>query len=435
MSELQKTLRTTEERRESSKLVNTSSMIAASRATRQEKYGQWSSPDMVEKAVSTKIKRYGAEHPTKFVEARKATMRQRYGVDHALQIPGKAQEVSNSYDRSARAAVAKESWYKNSRPIYKEMLEYSWWEKNHGNKKSLQETCDEFNVGSSFFVKAAQIAGWEVVNNRGSSTIEKRFADAVEGLGLDVRRNSKRIIPPQEIDIFLPDFNIGIEVNGIYWHSEEIGLKGPFYHYDKMMRCVAQGIRLIQFWDFELVENFDLCLSMVKTAIGQNEKVYARECEISEISVDAARQFMSKNHIAGFRGGKHVGLSHGGSLVSVMTSGISHYARGTTEVKRFASLQGITVVGGFSKLLSKVPRPLISYSDNRYSRGGVYSKTGFVLTREGKGTPWYTKDCSSLHHRTAIIDKNRGEMTQREAARQAGWLTVWDAGQRTWRLE
>ena len=63
----------------------------------------------------------------------------------------------------------------------------------------------------------------------------------------------------QELDLFLPDYNLAIEVNGAYWHS----LKDEHYHINKLNRCESNGIRLLQFYDLEINFNLDWVKSII----------------------------------------------------------------------------------------------------------------------------------------------------------------------------
>ena len=394
--------------------------------------------------------------PPAHVEARKATMMERHGVEHALQIPGVAARAAASYDKKARAAeqgrtnsakygvhnpmmvpeiAARSLATRNAskRPVYAEMVTTEWRDTNYRDaKESLEGLAVKFAVSTSHLGLTAKALSYPITNPISSSVIERRFASAIEALGLEVVANTKKIIGPQEIDIWIPSHSLAVEVNGLYWHSEEAGGKAKSYHADKMRSCEAQGIRLLQFWDSELADSFDLCVAMVKAITGGNSKVGARQCVLGVVSSAHAKAFMTSNHLAGFRPGTHIGLWRDGALLAVATYGSSYFRKDCVELIRFASLQGVTVVGGFSKLIKAIPGTLVSYSDNRYSRGGVYAASGFRLDRDGAPTPWYTKDGASLYHRSSIIKKAHPELTQRESAAKDGWLTVWDAGQRTW---
>lgn len=62
--------------------------------------------------------------------------------------------------------------------------------------------------------------------------------------------NDRTVIKPKEIDIYLPDLKIGIEYNGLYWHSIEHGTD-KYSHRNKSLACRKLGIRLIHIFEFE----------------------------------------------------------------------------------------------------------------------------------------------------------------------------------------
>ncbi len=63
-------------------------------------------------------------------------------------------------------------------------------------------------------------------------------------------KRTRKIITPQELDIYLPELNLAIEYNGNYWHSIEAGLDKE-YHLNKSLLCRAKNIRLIHIYEFE----------------------------------------------------------------------------------------------------------------------------------------------------------------------------------------
>lgn len=56
-----------------------------------------------------------------------------------------------------------------------------------------------------------------------------------------------------EIDIYIPELNLGIEYNGQYSHSEEVLLlkDKPNYHKEKYISCLQNNINLIHIFEFE----------------------------------------------------------------------------------------------------------------------------------------------------------------------------------------
>ena len=84
-----------------------------------------------------------------------------------------------------------------------------------------------------------------ICNPIGSSNItfiESFIIDLLKRYDMDHSKNRK-IIKPYEIDFFIPEKNIGIETNGIYWHSSKF--KNKNYHLNKTELCMEKNISLI----------------------------------------------------------------------------------------------------------------------------------------------------------------------------------------------
>lgn len=117
---------------------------------------------------------------------------------------------------------------------------------------------------------------------------------------------------------------------------------------------------------------------MISSRLKLNKRLYARKCEIKQISNLAARKFFDNNHLQGFVGGAtKLGLYHNGELVQAIIIGKSRYNKKyNSELIRSATLKGYNVVGGISKLLNSVKDSIISYADRRYSDGTGYKAIG-----------------------------------------------------------
>lgn len=63
----------------------------------------------------------------------------------------------------------------------------------------------------------------------------------------------------KELDIYIPDLNLAVEVNGMYWHSTK--LKPDDYHLNKYNKCKEQGINLVHIFEFEDLESWKENLS------------------------------------------------------------------------------------------------------------------------------------------------------------------------------
>lgn len=63
--------------------------------------------------------------------------------------------------------------------------------------------------------------------------------------------NTRKIIAPKEIDVYLPELKIGFEFNGTWWHSLNFNKNNKYYHYDKTEQCFSKGILLYHVFEFE----------------------------------------------------------------------------------------------------------------------------------------------------------------------------------------
>jgi hypothetical protein len=217
--------------------------------------------------------------------------------------------------------------------------------------------------------------------------------------------NKRNIIPPLELDIYLPDLKIAFEFNGLYWHNE---LHKPNnYHLNKTEECESKGIQLIHIWEDNWIYKQDIVKSMILNKLGKNpNKIGARKTEIKEI-VDnkLIRDFLNKNHLQGFIGGKvKLGLFFENDLVSLMTFGKRRIAMGKKstnddeyELLRFCNKLNTNVLGGASKLFKFFKnnynsKEITTYADRSHSNGGLYEQLGFEFISKTAPNYYYIVD-------------------------------------------
>lgn len=80
--------------------------------------------------------------------------------------------------------------------------------------------------------------------------------------------NNKKIIKPYELDIYVPDLKIAIEVNGDYWHSNLF--KDKNYHLNKTKLCEEKGIRLIHIFESEWIFKQDKIKRLLNIILNNN---------------------------------------------------------------------------------------------------------------------------------------------------------------------
>jgi len=264
--------------------------------------------------------------------------------------------------------------------------------------------------------------------------------------------NTRNVIAPQELDIYIPDLNIAIEYNGVCWHSELAG-KNSRYHINKTDMCNKLGVRLVQIFSSEWVYNNDICKSRIRNLLGLSSRIYARQCNIVELTVKEKGDFLSANHIQGSCGSRYnYGLSHNGEIVACMTFGKSRFSKNYEyELLRYSNRMGCGVVGGASRLFkhflkSQHPKSIITYSDKRWNTGGLYGQLGFTYSHTSKPNYFYFNiqgDTNILMSRN-VFQKHKlkdklatfdSTMTEWENMQVNNYDRIWDCGNDVWGWE
>ena len=132
-----------------------------------------------------------------------------------------------------------------------------------------------------------------------NSIIQLEIEEFLKSLNISFLKNKRDIIKPLELDIYIPENNFAIEINGNYFHSEIGGDKNKYYHITKSQLCNDKKIKLIHIFEDEWL----LKKEIVKSIILKNlnliapQKICARECVLKEISNEEKISFLNNNHI------------------------------------------------------------------------------------------------------------------------------------------
>ena len=261
---------------------------------------------------------------------------------------------------------------------------------------------------------------------------------------LKPQQRNREILNGREIDIYIPSLKLGIEYNGLHWHSEEFG-RDRHYHINKLNECNEMGVRLIQIFEDEWVNHREICESKLRQICGlnTNPKVYARKCNITEIKNADAKEFLNNNHIQGYTPAiVYLGCFHGEQLVGVMSFKMD--VDGYWELNRFATDINHQCVGVGGKLFkhftSNYPfHEIKSFADRRWTtdpKDNLYIKLGFELVEFTNPDYRYYKDGEMERHhkfgfRKQILHKKYGlplTMTESQMVKELGYTRVWDCG-------
>lgn len=440
-------------------------------------YGTMVSDEQKQKRLNTMFEKYGAFVSPKTREASRdraadlnikgrITVKQKYGVDNVGQLPGHADKIKETYkgkfgvdhytkteEYKAESEINRfRRWVKFS-PKTVELLDIGTAEDKvdmfENPNKMISFKCLLCNgteeIPSETYKWRIRQADTPCIKcsgiNKGSLK-EQSLKDFVISLGFNIVENRK-LLGKQEIDIFIPEKNIGIEFNGLFWHNDlRVDKK---YHIDKTVAARNNGIRLIHIFEDEWDHARPIVESRLRGILGKiDNRIYARKCEIKEISYKDEKQFLESTHMQGYaKSSVKLGLFHDGILVSVMTFAKANLAKGhrnslAWELLRFSSIKNTVVVGAASRLFSYFiktysPVEVISYSDNRWNTGNTYKNIGFQPNGDTGIGYWYILGDKRIHRFNLRKTKDDDQTkTEYENRLTQGYKRIWDCGHSKW---
>ncbi len=413
--------------------------------------GRWE--EVSKKVQETTLKRYGVKCMFEKKEVRdlgKKSMIEKYGA-----------EVYTKSDEYKEKRL-KEEYEKLKNNLYKLDIELIEEYSGHSTNKSYGGLvkykfkclkCDhefESKIGHNHYPICRKCNPINLFDS-GLNKIIKEFLDSY---GIDYIENYRRLIYPLEVDFYLPDNDLAIELNGNYWHSEVGGGKDRNYHLYKTIECNKKEVKLIHIFEDELKLKKDIVLSRISNMLNlSDKKIYGRKCIIKEVGNRVKSRFLENNHLQGNCNDKiRLGLYCNNKLVSLMTFGKLRRVTGNNDKKdnyeliRFCSLINYNVVGGFSKLLKHFikeqnPLNIITYADVRWSGMNpsktLYNKNGFEFIHKSEPSYYYRhKNRLNREHRfnyRKSVLKNKletfdPELTEWENMQLNGYDRIWDCG-------
>lgn len=284
----------------------------------------------------------------------------------------------------------------------------------------------------------------------GRSRGQIQFCEFLKNLGLSTEEEYQ-LKSGKSLDVVCVDLGIAFEYDGLWWHCES-NVPDKTYHLRKTLEAKAEGLRLIHVFEDEWIHDRNRTENWIKTIVGkQSEKHSARTLKVSTCPWSIASVFLEKNHMQGK--GSSSGFAYSlsevatGEIMAIMSFSSNNTKGGSIELTRFCS-RGL-VRGGFTKLLTAFLRDhstsyseIISFSDNRWSLGEIYSKTGFECVSYSRPSYYYVKAGRRFHKRgfqrkhLARRFKNFDPLkSESENCLDNGFYRLWDCGKTKWSLK
>jgi len=279
----------------------------------------------------------------------------------------------------------------------------------------------------------------------------------LEDYGVKVIINEKEVLSPYKIDIYLPDYNIGINaknlIESVEQNSDEKYLFKNMYN-----KAKEKNIRLIQILEDEWFDKKNIVKERLIYFLKLEEfkNIGGRKTIIKQIDSREKNIFLENHHVQGKDNTTYkLGAFYEDELIALMTFGKKRVAlgnrnkqsEGVYELIRYAVEFRTNAQGIASKLFSYFvknyePKEIITFSDNRWNTGNFYEKLGFEFQYETQANYFYVIDGKRKHRfnfRKQNLPKHlenfNPEMTEYENMLVHGYDRIWDAGNKKYEIK
>ena len=320
-------------------------------------------------------------------ETKRKTCRKRFGCDSASASPlvqeahRKACLEKYGYDRPVRKGLEKAMKVLSSEEAFVEFVTTRF-----GDKPNYTMVAKELGCSATTVKRVSEKNGWGDYFTPFASSQELELRDFLDSIGVEYVAHDRSVLGGLEIDLYVPSKKIGIEFNGDYWHSSAVKAKN--YHFEKSKLAESNGVRLIHIYEYEWDSMRGKIEQLLRIALGvAGKRIYARQCEVREITNDEAKPLNEDVHLQGHRPAQVTyGLYYGGELVQLMSFSRTRYNRNLKGSNSWEIIRGCPgsnniVVGGVSRLFSRFisdhnPDEVFSYCDFNKFDGKSYEAIG-----------------------------------------------------------
>ena len=409
--------------------------------TMQEKYGGTgtASPIIREKIEATMQERYGISNPnesaefrekiskrlrsSESVEKRIASSREKYGAEY----PAQSQVVQSAMQETCMERYG---------VPYAGMIP--------GTREKAAETCKE-RYGVECVLQRSDViakARESMIDNQSGriSKLNLAFQEELVRAGIDFE--PEFYLNGKWYDFVIPSMKTVIEIDPSYTHSEMMTHWGSNvdsrYHLMKTEIAAAAGYRCIHIFDWDI---WNQIIELIKP----KKRIFARNCQVTEVSPKTVVDFINMNHIQqDARGAKAAYvLEYDGKIVSTMTFSEPRYNKNYQwELLRLCTASEYAIIGGPSRMFKQFvkdhdPDSVISYCDRAKFSGDVYTNIGMKLHHTTSPSKIWSKDSKKITDNLLrqrgydqLFNANYGKGTSNEQLMlEHGWLPVYDCGQ------
>lgn len=373
------------------------------------------------------------------LQLRKNTCLHKYGVEFPQTLDSTKEKIKQTnidkygYTSSSKSELVKNQTILNNQKKYGVDFPQQLLENRNKNRqrtidnkqayvldgKTTPQWAKELNISNSALINRIHKYGFDKAVSIETNISNIEFVIKQLLLKHNVNFKQEFMVENRFADFYLPDNNLIIEADGLYWHSDAIN-KDKYYHRNKQRLYEHFGYVSLFFREDEIENKFDVVESVILNKLKLSQRIFARKCIIEKVNKKVAKDFLNQNHLMGNGRGDSYCLTLNGDILSIIQVLMR---KDIMEISRFCNKLNYSVVGGFSRLLNfsikeKCPSVVGTFIDKRYGKGLYLYDLGFEKVNEDISFVW-VKDDKTFHRL-----KYRGN-----SGYDYGLYKLWDCGQ------
>jgi hypothetical protein len=249
--------------------------------------------------------------------------------------------------------------------------------------------------------------------------------------------NKKRV----EFDIYVPSKALAIEYHGLYWHKEDRKGKSDS---NKYALCKELNVRLIQIYQDEWEEKKEIMLELLHSLLSPQiaTRLYHLNFSVERDKTSKeARAFLDSHHYLGAASGCLTVIARRPKTNQIVGVWVFQKREtGTVLWHRACWDHNFKAWNPHEKAL-KLAMPalremgfkrVLTFADNRFHTGELYTNLGFTFEKEIPPNYYYT---NGFHKRKSKYSlRVKAGVDEVSTAKASGWHRIWDSGKKRFYL-
>lgn len=267
------------------------------------------------------------------------------------------------------------------------------------------------------------------------NAISERYdGEIVHGSG------SRKIIPPYELDVYLPEKKFAIEYDGLHWHSEENG-RGMNYHLNKTEMCEKNGITLVHVFENVYLEGKEKVMSNIMDRLGIYDESINDYYILDDVEPYKITEFKNDNSLVRSNTMMNVCAVNSGEIVALMSfSKMRYNGKYQFQLMEYTQKINCRVIDGFPSLLGFFerkysPESVCSYVDRRINDSRYYVDCGFCLDHNTRPNYHWIKNGCVIGGKMTVNEKYVRRLPEYDEnmniidnMKKNGYERIWDCG-------